>query len=241
MRHAQARVLAPGAHREGELIVAFATGTSDAEMERVAPRGRRARARRSRYGPRVLAKLEPRSGRGRGGGAVLARARRRLGRAQRARRDRPGARPSTRTTRLYRFQWNLTQVDAERTWGIQKGQPSVAVAVLDTGIAYEDYGDPNTGQLPQGARLGRHAFLPGLRLLQRRHPRERRRRPRHARGLDDRRGHQQRRGRGRARLRLRDHAGEGARTRRASAPSSTSPTGSTSRSRSPRTASGRSR
>ena len=52
MRHAQARVLAPGAHREGELIVAFAPGTSDAEMERSLRAGGAREARRSRYGPR---------------------------------------------------------------------------------------------------------------------------------------------------------------------------------------------
>ena len=31
-------------------------------------------------------------------------------------------------------------LDAERTWDIQKGDPSVVVAILDTGIAYEDFG-----------------------------------------------------------------------------------------------------
>ncbi|HSD65431.1 MAG TPA: S8 family peptidase, partial [Vicinamibacteria bacterium] len=46
---------------------------------------------------------------------------------------------------LYRYQWNLAQLDAERTWGIQKGQSSVAVAVLDSGVAYEDYVDPRSG------------------------------------------------------------------------------------------------
>lgn len=40
----------------------------------------------------------------------------------------------------FRFQWNFTMLDAPRTWAIQKGDPSVAVAVVDTGIAYEDYG-----------------------------------------------------------------------------------------------------
>jgi serine protease len=31
-------------------------------------------------------------------------------------------------------------IGAERTWDIQKGDPSVVVAVIDTGVAYEDYG-----------------------------------------------------------------------------------------------------
>ena len=39
----------------------------------------------------------------------------------------------------------------------------MAVAVLDSGVAYEDYTDPRTGQVvPQGARLGQTpSFLPG--------------------------------------------------------------------------------
>jgi len=41
---------------------------------------------------------------------------------------------------LYRYQWNMRLLDAERTWEIQTGDPSVVVAVLDTGIAYEDFG-----------------------------------------------------------------------------------------------------
>jgi serine protease len=40
----------------------------------------------------------------------------------------------------YPRQWHFRMLDAERTWGIQKGDPSVVVAVLDTGIAYEDFG-----------------------------------------------------------------------------------------------------
>ena len=51
---------------------------------------------------------------------------------------------------------------AERTWGIQKGKPSVAVAVLDSGVAYEDYVDPRrasrSARRPTGAT---HEFLPG--------------------------------------------------------------------------------
>jgi serine protease len=160
-RHAQARVLAPGAHRDGEVIVAFAQGTSDAEMERSLRAGGAREARRSRFGPRVLAKIEP--------GADVAQAVARFSRQ-------PGvawAEPNGLVAMdqgatfhpndsLYRFQWNLTQVGAERTWGIQKGKPSVAVAVLDTGVAYEDYGDPNTGQqFRKAPDWGDTRFLPG--------------------------------------------------------------------------------
>lgn len=41
---------------------------------------------------------------------------------------------------LYIRQWHLKLLGAERMWDIQKGDPSVAVAVLDTGVAYEDFG-----------------------------------------------------------------------------------------------------
>ncbi len=64
--------------------------------------------------------------------------------------------------RYYQYQWNLTQVNAERTWGIQKGQSSVAVAVLDSGVAYEDYTDPRTRQVFRKAPdWGDTRFLPG--------------------------------------------------------------------------------
>ncbi len=42
--------------------------------------------------------------------------------------------------RFFEFQWNLKLIGAERTWAIQKGKPEVVVAILDTGIAYEDFG-----------------------------------------------------------------------------------------------------
>ena len=53
-------------------------------------------------------------------------------------------------------------MNTERTWAIQKGQPSVAVAVLDTGVAYEDYVDPRTGDVFRKAPdWGDTVFLPG--------------------------------------------------------------------------------
>jgi serine protease len=63
---------------------------------------------------------------------------------------------------FYRYQWNLTQINAERTWGIQKGKSAVAVAVLDSGIAYEDYVDPLTGiDYRKAPDWGDVRFLPG--------------------------------------------------------------------------------
>jgi serine protease len=41
---------------------------------------------------------------------------------------------------LYEKQWNLVQINMPKAWEISRGK-GVVVAVLDTGIAYEDYGD----------------------------------------------------------------------------------------------------
>ncbi len=46
----------------------------------------------------------------------------------------------TPNDRYFRAQWNLKLVGAPRTWAIQKGKPEVAIAVLDTGVAFEDFG-----------------------------------------------------------------------------------------------------
>jgi serine protease len=42
--------------------------------------------------------------------------------------------------RLFEAQWHMRLIGAERTWDIQRGDASVAVAVVDTGVAYEDFG-----------------------------------------------------------------------------------------------------
>ena len=47
----QNMTIAPGAHREGEVIVAFRDGVDEVEMERVLRSGRATGARRSRFGP----------------------------------------------------------------------------------------------------------------------------------------------------------------------------------------------
>jgi serine protease len=62
--------------------------------------------------------------------------------------------------RFFRAQWNFKLVGTPRAWAIQKGKPEIAVAVLDTGIAFEDFGPyrkaPDWGSL---------RFLQGLDLV----------------------------------------------------------------------------
>jgi len=155
------RMFPRGAHREGEVIVAFRDGVSELEMERVLRSGRTRRARRSSFGPRVLAELEP--------GASVADEVERFSAMPGVAWAEPNglvwveqATTFTPNDSLYRFQWNLKQVNAERTWGIQKGQSTVAVAVLDTGVAFEDYTDPVTRQVFRKAPdWGDTRFLPG--------------------------------------------------------------------------------
>jgi serine protease len=59
--------------------------------------------------------------------------------------------------RLFRLQWNFRLIGAPRTWAIQKGKPEVAVAVLDTGVAFEDF-----GPYRKAPDWGSVRFLPGF-------------------------------------------------------------------------------
>lgn len=66
----------------------------------------------------------------------------------------------TPNDRLFPLQWHMKMVDAERTWAIQKGDPSVVVAVLDTGIAYEDF-----GPFRKAPDFGTTVFVPGFNVI----------------------------------------------------------------------------
>jgi serine protease len=61
---------------------------------------------------------------------------------------------------LYALQWHLKTIGAERMWDIQKGDPSAAVAVLDTGVAYEDF-----GPYRKAPDFGGTVFLPGYNIF----------------------------------------------------------------------------
>jgi serine protease len=150
-----------GAYREGQVIVSFRNDADDITVDRALGEGGAAAARRSRSSRRVLVTLQP--------GVTVPDAVLRFSQMPEVEYVEPNGllRKTEGQTfkpddRYYQFQWNLTQINAERTWGIQKGSGKVAVAVLDSGVAYEDYVDPATGQdFRKAPDWGGTAFLPG--------------------------------------------------------------------------------
>ena len=161
--HTTRAAAAAGAFREGQVIVAFRPAADERDVGRALRSGGAREARRSRSGSgaRYLVALEP--------GLGVPEAVERYSRMPEVEYAEPNGlvRHSQATTfkpndTLYRYQWNLTQMGAERTWGIQKGKPTVAVAILDSGVAYEDYVDPRTGvSFRKAPDWGDTKFLPG--------------------------------------------------------------------------------
>jgi serine protease len=121
--------------RETQLIVQFREQAVERDVARVAREAGGARVRRSAFGNRYLVDLDA--------GFTTGEAMRRLAQA-------PEVEYAELNGAVHAFfkpndlgfpvQWNFRMLDAERTWDIQKGDPSVVVAILDTGIAYEDFG-----------------------------------------------------------------------------------------------------
>lgn len=147
--------------RPGELIVAFRTAAADNAIDRALREAGAAGARRGAFGPRYLVSVDDRVG--------TARALERLRSMDEV--DYAELNGIVRKSDLQMFhpndtrfaiQWNFKMVGAERMWAIQKGKPSVAIAILDTGIAYEDYSDPITRQAFRKAPdWDGTVFLPG--------------------------------------------------------------------------------
>jgi serine protease len=154
-----ARRTAPAATAvPGEVVVSFHPGATDADRERVLQLagGRTARPGFSR--DRVLLTLDA--------GFDAAEALRRLAAmpevalaARNVRYHASQGRAGTFTPndRFFEAQWNLAQIGAERMWGIQKGRADVVIAVLDTGVAYEDFGPYRKAPDWGGTR-----FVPGF-------------------------------------------------------------------------------
>lgn len=155
---------ASGAYRDGEVIVVFSKSVELQEIERTLREGGGVSARSgqiARLSERYLVTLQP--------GMAVPEAVEHFNQMAGVDYAEPNGivRKSqgasfTPNDRFFEFQWNMTLVGAERTWAIQKGQGSVGVAVLDTGVAYEDYVDPVTGQVfGKAPDWGSTVFLPG--------------------------------------------------------------------------------
>ncbi len=149
------------AYREGEVIVALRAGADWSAVEGDLRKGGARELRRSLTQGRLLVRLQP--------GIAVPEAVSdfaQLGAVQYAEPNglvrHSQAVTFTPNDQYYKYQWNLKMMNAERTWGIQKGASSVAVAVLDTGVAYEDYTDPLTGiSYKKAPDWGDTVFLPG--------------------------------------------------------------------------------
>jgi serine protease len=147
--------------REGEVIVALRSDLADHDAERVFRAGGGTAARRARSSRAYLVTLEP-------GESVPEAVQLFRGMAEVEYSEPNGlvhasqAETFTPNDPLFKYQWNLKQVGAERTWAIQKGKATVGVAVLDSGAAYEDYADPVSGHVYYKAPdWGDTVFLPG--------------------------------------------------------------------------------
>lgn len=126
-------------HVPDQVIVQFKREANDADVSRVTREAGAARVRRGRFGGRYLVTLDA--------GFTIAEALDRLRGRPEVEYAEPNAifrasqaRRMTPNDRLFTLQWHLELIDAPRAWAIQTGDRSVVVAVLDTGIAYEDFG-----------------------------------------------------------------------------------------------------
>src|SRR5262249_21002574 len=124
----------PG-RRSDQLIVKLATASSTSVHERAIRAVGGIAARRSEFGSWYLVTLAP--------GLDQAQALEDF----RAMREVDYAEPNgaawaafTPDDQYFDAQWNFKLLNVTRMWDVQEGDPSVVVAIVDTGIAYEDFG-----------------------------------------------------------------------------------------------------
>ena len=113
----------------------FRADTDAQDVARLTREAGAARVRRSAFGNRYRLTLDD--------GFTPAEALSRLAQAPEVEYAEPNGRMHalfTPNDPAYSVQWNFKMINAERTWDIQKGDPSVVVAIVDTGIAYENFG-----------------------------------------------------------------------------------------------------
>jgi serine protease len=122
-------------YRSGEVIVKFQAASSQSVAERAIREAGGLRARRAAHGDHYLVTLDP------GVSVETAVAEFQAMRVVEYAEPNGILRAAFDPNDVYfPFQWNMRLVGAQRSWDIQRGKAEVAVAVLDTGIAYEDFG-----------------------------------------------------------------------------------------------------
>ena len=139
------------------VIVQFKEAVGERQAERCVSDAGGGRASRSAFGPRYV--VEPMAGLDASG---LTDRFRSMPEVEFAEIDAPLRAHFTPNDQQFALQWHLKMLGAERTWDIQKGDPSVAVAVLDTGVAYEDF-----GPYRKAPDFGGTVFLPGFNVFTR--------------------------------------------------------------------------
>ena len=141
----------PGADYASRVIVQFKDVVDDARAERCVGEAGASRASRSAFGRRYV--VEPLAGLDAAGlvGRFSA-----MPEVEFAEQDGVVRAHFSPNDERFALQWHLKTIGAERMWDIQKGDPSVAVAVLDTGVAYEDF-----GPYRKAPDFGGTVFLPG--------------------------------------------------------------------------------
>src|SRR5687768_12363695 len=144
----------------GEVIVQFKEAADDRRMVRGIQEVGGRTARRSAFGQRYLVTLDPDAGVMEAAARLSAMPEVEYAEPNGVVRAYQTAGRFTPNDRLFPLQWHMKMVDAERTWAIQKGDPSIVVAVLDTGIAYEDF-----GPFRKAPDFGTTTFVPGFNVL----------------------------------------------------------------------------
>ncbi len=137
---------------ESRVVVEFKAGVDDRVAEQCVEDAGAARARRGMFSRRYV--IEPMAGLA---PSQLVSRLRAMPEVELAETDGVVRAHFSPNDRLYALQWHLRTLNAERMWDIQKGDPSVAVAVLDTGVAFEDF-----GRFRKAPDFGGTVFLPGF-------------------------------------------------------------------------------
>jgi serine protease len=141
----------------GEIVVAFATATSQSAVEHALRDVGGVQARKSDFAGHYLLKIDD----GLDEDTAVARLRG-MREVEWAERNGLARAFLTPNDQFFSNQWHMRLIGAERTWDIQTGDPSVVVAVIDTGIAYEDF-----GPFRKAPDWGNTQFVTGLNVLTR--------------------------------------------------------------------------